>query len=417
MSLKDSQSATHDWSGLGDLVDLATERLTEPVEGIHDAIAGRWFGFAGERAAPALEAYRAVTKPIYESVRAGGSVLGSAIGMGAIAVASRRELRPLWRSSKGSGVQAVFNALWGDELELRNSSMSIEMGLRDGEGDPIGLDPHTLDQAFPDPFSNLVVMLHGLGETERCWRGRSGDGSVTGMADALTSASFSPLLVRYNTGRHVSDNGGALAALLEQIIQAWPVPVEEIAMVGHSMGGLVSRSAVHVGQKKGDDWATTVRHVVALGSPHLGSPIEKVANVTSWGLGLMAESRPLGEFINHRSAGIKDLRYGAVSEEDWLGIDPDELLNDVVVDVAPPKGVDQHFIAGVVTNEPTHPIGSLVGDLIVRVGSGTGRGRHRRVDAADVRVVGNKRHPDLLHDPDVHEQVRTWLTSDSSPVS
>jgi hypothetical protein len=144
----------------------------------------------------------------------------------------------------------------------------------------------------------------------------------------------------------------------------------------------------------------------------LGSPVEKGANIAAWGLGLVPESRPLGEFINNRSVGIKDLRYGAVSEEDWLGFDPDELLNDFVVDLPPPQGVDQHFIAGVITPGPKHPIGALVGDLIVRVGSGTGRGRRRRVDANDVHVVGGKRHPDLLHDAAVHGQVRAWLEPD-----
>jgi len=415
VSSKNSQSASLDWKGLGDLVDLATERLTEPVEGIHQAIADRWFGLAGQRPGPALEVYRAVTRSIYKTVRVAGSTLGTAIGMSAIAVASRRELPQLWHTPKGSGLQAALNALWGDELERRNSPMSIEIALRDVEGHSIDLDPDNLDRAFPEASPHLVVMLHGLGETERCWRERNDDGPMSGMAETLTSAGFSPILVRYNTGRHVSDNGVDLAALLDEVIQVWPVPVESIALVGHSMGGLVARSAVHVGQTAAQDWAKVVRQLVALGSPHLGSPIEKGANVVSWGLGLVPESRPLGEFINHRSAGIKDLRYGAVTEEDWLGADPDELLDDAVMDARPPEGVAQYFIAGAITNEPTHPIGALVGDLIVRVGSGTGRGRRRRVDADDVRVLGGKRHPDLLHDAGVKEQVRAWLTLETSP--
>jgi pimeloyl-ACP methyl ester carboxylesterase len=413
MSSKVSQSAGQDWKGLGDLIDLATQRLTAPVEGIHDAIADRWFGVAGRRVAPARNAYRALTAPVFNSVRLTGSTLGTAVGLGAIAFAGRKELRPLWRSPRGSEIQAFFNALWGDELERRNSSMSIEFGLRDAGGEPVGLDVDSLALAFSEPSSRLVVLVHGLGETERCWQPQtSEEGSAPGLADLLISDSFTPLLVRYNTGRHVSDNGVALAALLSEITDTWPVPVEEIALVGHSMGGLVARSAVHAGQDAGQDWVSAAQHVVALGSPHLGSPVEKGANIAAWGLGLVPESRPLGEFINNRSVGIKDLRYGAVSEEDWLGFDPDELLNDFVVDLPPPQGVDQHFIAGVITPGPKHPIGALVGDLIVRVGSGTGRGRRRRVDANDVHVVGGKRHPDLLHDAAVHGQVRAWLEPD-----
>lgn len=409
------KATSRDWRGVGDLIDLATERLTAPVEGMHDAIADRWFGLAGPRAVPLRKAYRAVTSPIYRSVRLTGSALGTAVGLGAIAVASRKELRPLWHSPRGSGIQAVVNAVWGDELESRSSSMSIDMGLRDVAGVVIGLDPTSLALAFPERSSRLVILVHGLGETERCWQGPTAeDGSATGLADTLASGSFSPLLARYNTGRHVSDNGVGLAALLDAITRAWPVPVEEVALVGHSMGGLVARSAVHAGREAGHDWVGALRHVVALGSPHLGSPIEKGANVVSWGLGLVPEGRPLGEFLNHRSAGIKDLRFGAVVEGDWSEGDLDGLLTDPVRDLPLPEGVEQHFVAGVITSEPTHPLGALVGDLIVRVGSGTGRGRRRRVEATDVRVVGGKGHPDLVHDPTVHQQVLVWLASDNA---
>ena len=128
----------------------------------------------------------------------------------------------------------------------------------------------------------------------------------------------------------------------------------------------------------------------------------------------MPEGRPLGEFLNHRSAGNKDLRFGAIVEDDWSEGDLDGLLTDPVRDLPLPEGVERHFVAGVVTSEPTHPLGALVGDLIVRVGSGTGRGRRRRVEATDVLVVGGKGHPDLVHDLTVHQQVLVRLASDNA---
>jgi hypothetical protein len=148
---------------------------------------------------------------------------------------------------------------------------------------------------------------------------------------------------------------------------------------------------------------------VTLGTPHLGAPLEKGVNVASWTLSLAPESRPLGEFLDHRSDGIKDLRFGAIREDDWDDTDPDALLTDLVADVPLPGSVEQHFVAGVVTTEPTHPIGALVGDLIVRVGSGIGRGRRRHVAATNVRILGGRHHVDLAGDPAVHEQVRAWL--------
>jgi len=154
--------------------------------------------------------------------------------------------------------------------------------------------------------------------------------------------------------------------------------------------------------------------VVTVGAPHLGAPIEKGTNLISWALGHLPESRPLGEFVDRRSVGIKDLRFGAIREEDWKGFDPDALLRDVVGDSPPPEGVQHHFIAGVITADPNHPLGVLVGDLIVRVGSGTGRSRRRRIEATNVRVFGGRRHFDLLHDAVVHDQVRSWLAAQVS---
>ncbi len=407
-----NQAAADDWSGLGDLLALATERLTAPVEGMHHAIADRWFGLAGPKAALPRTAYHGFTAGVYRSVRMTGSALGTAVGLGAAAVGSRKGLRPLWRLSPGSGIQAVVNALWGDELEHRRSPLRIELSLRGAHGEPIGTDPVAFGEAFPDPTPRLVVLLHGLGRTERCWLEQTAKGGTpVGFSEMLTAGAFTPLLVRYNTGRHVSDNGDALAALLEEVMQSWPMPVEDVSLVGHSMGGLVARSAIHAGRAAGHRWASTARHVVTLGSPHLGAPLEKGVNLISWGMGFAPESIPLGRFLDQRSAGIKDLRFGAIREDDWEGADPDALLDDGVDDVPLPEGVRQHFVAGIITAEPTHPIGVLVGDLIIRVGSGTGRGRRRRIDAADVRVFAGRGHVDLLHDPVVHDQVREWLST------
>ncbi len=401
--------AVGDWQGLGDLVALATERLTAPVEGIHDAIADRWFGIAGPGAASGRKAYGALTATMYQSVRFTGSVLGAALGFGAAMAGSLNRTRPLWRSTLGSGIQSTANAVWGDELERRNSNLSIELSLRDTDGDPIRTDPTALALAFPEPTPRLVVLLHGLGETERCFQGRVEDDGITaGMSEILAADSFTPLLVRYNTGRHVSDNGAALSSLLEETVRSWPVGVEEIGFVGNSMGGLLARSTLYAGLAADHHWTGLVEHVVTLGSPHLGAPLEKGANLIAWALGFAPESRPLREFINQRSAGIKDLRFGAIREDDWRGEDPDALLVDTVGEPSRLGRAEQHFIAGVVTTEPTHPIGVLLGDLVVRVGSGIGRGR-RRIEATDIRIVGRRRHFDLLHDPIVQKQVRDWL--------
>jgi pimeloyl-ACP methyl ester carboxylesterase len=131
--------------------------------------------------------------------------------------------------------------------------------------------------------------------------------------------------VRYNTGRHVSENGRSLADLLEALVAAWPVAVERIALVGHSMGGLVARSACHQAAERSDAWVGRVRHVVSLGTPHTGAPLAQAVHVAAAGLATVPETRAFSAFLRRRSAGIRDLRDGSLVDEDWRGRDPDAL--------------------------------------------------------------------------------------------
>ncbi len=75
----------------------------------------------------------------------------------------------------------------------------------------------------------------------------------------------------------------------------WPVELEEIALVGHSMGGLVARSACHLGAVRGDRWTRLVRQTVTLGSPHMGAPLEQLVHRGSAHLHKLPETRPAGQ--------------------------------------------------------------------------------------------------------------------------
>ncbi|MEV6449020.1 hypothetical protein [Amycolatopsis sp. NPDC051716] len=68
-----------------------------------------------------------------------------------------------------------------------------------------------------------MVFLHGLVETERSWfRGSTSAGDFG--ARLATDLGASPVYVRYNSVRHVSDNGDDLVALLSRLVAAWPSP-------------------------------------------------------------------------------------------------------------------------------------------------------------------------------------------------
>ncbi len=361
--------------GLSGLVDLVLERAIAPVEGMHRAIADRslrWTGPSGESARNVIDA---TITSIYDVIRLGGSAVGATIGL---AAGIRGE--PLTETALGRKVQAVVNATWGDELVQRDNSFGIDMGIRQPSGTLVDLTSVGLASAFPSATSRIVVLVHGLGRTENSWLERH---DRAGLWDRLaTDPSVTPVMLRYNTGRHISDNGADLAELLEQMWSCWPVRPESVALVGHSMGGLVIRSACQMGKAAGQAWTDGLDHVITVATPHLGAPLEKAANLVSWGLRATPESRPLAEFLDARSAGIKDLRFGRIVEDDRSGAD-DTLFHGEPTDPPLLPEVRHHFVAAVVTKNPQHPVGSMFGDLMVRAASGTGRGRRRKIEATD----------------------------------
>jgi pimeloyl-ACP methyl ester carboxylesterase len=278
-------------------------------------------------------------------------------------------------------------------------------------GADLPLHPDELARALPDAGPRVAIFVHGLGETDASWRLRA-DAQRPGYGAALRrDLGHTPIELRYNTGLHISDNGRTLAGLLEELHDGWPVALEEIVIVGHSMGGLVARSACHYGHGEGQGWTGAVRHVFCLGSPHLGAPLEKGVNALGWALGRVPETRPLANVLNVRSAGIKDLRYGSCAEEDWCDCDPDELLTDRCHDVPFLPGARFYFVAATLSRRPGAPLGAILGDLLVRVPSASGAGRRRRLDFAieDGRRLGGLTHFDLLNHPAVYEQIRAWI--------
>lgn len=384
----DDREHLADWRGVGYLVDITTERLTSPVEGMHRAIVNRWFGLAGPRLEPVRRLADGLTASTYKTIRLGGTAVGMTISTGAELMGRYRSLRPVWETRKGTYVQSIFNGVWGDRFDEDESPLRIELGLRDLSGRPVSTTTTALRRAFPKPKGRLVVMIHGFAETERGWR--SGDNS--NLIEKLEADGFSVLRLRYNTGRAIAANGVDLADLLEQIRLAWPVPVSDIALIGHSMGGLVARNAVAAARSSGHGWVDLARDLVAIAAPHSGSPIEKGLQVISRGLGLFKESQPVSAFLDQRSAGIKSLRHGLDGVDNTTG------------------ALRYHVVAGVVTAEPTNPLGKMVGDLVVGVGSATGKSRRLKVESSDVLVVGGRNHAALVHDPEVIMQIRTWLT-------
>jgi pimeloyl-ACP methyl ester carboxylesterase len=404
-------------SGLGDetraLGDLAARGLrgfTGLIEGTHGAIAQRSFG-AAPGSAPARVGHDAIAATTYRAIRSVGGALLRA-GATAAATAVRAE-RSIADSRGGALALGALNGTSGDQLAGWSSPLAIETQLRH-RGERVGTAPDVVGARFPDATGRIAVFVHGLCETEHAWwwRADRAHGGETYGSRLRRELGYSPLYVRYNTGRHISDNGRDLAGLLHKVERAWPVPVEEIVLVGHSMGGLVVRSACHASFDAGHVWPETVRDVVYLGSPHTGADLEKAAHLAAWALRTVPETRAFASAMDGRSSGIQDLRFGYLLEEDWLDRDPDDLLRSYRGDVPFLDTATHYFIAASVTREASHPVGRVVGDLLVRQPSAWADGQHairERFDLERSRSLGPLTHFDLLNHPEVYGHMREWL--------
>ncbi len=161
--------------------------------------------------------------------------------------------------------------------------------------------------------------------TEHGWRWFTPEGGETYGERLERELGATPVYVRFNTGRHISENGRSLPELLGALVDRWPVEVDEVALVGHSMGGLVARSACHRAAEEGMPWVDRLRHTVTLGTPHMGAPMAQGVHKLAHALDRLPETRMFAGFLKRRSSGIRDLRYGSLVDEDWRDRDPDEL--------------------------------------------------------------------------------------------
>ncbi len=381
--------------------------LVSRIEGVHRAIAGRAFGPAGPAGAPVRAIHDPTARGVYLAVRGAGAAAGILGGKAASLLAGGE---PAGRARGGNLALAALNAVAGDQLGAGLAPLAIRMAVR-AEGRDVDVTARDLAAAFGQPSSRLAVFVHGLAETEDSWQ-RRGAGSEPYGRRLQAEFGYTPVYVRYNTGRHVSDNGRDLARLLAGLAAAWPEQVDELLLAGHSMGGLVIRSACHYGQQESAAWVDLVRHVFYLGSPHLGAPLARAAGFAGWALGKVAETRPFATLVNGSSAGVKDLRHGYLLADDWADCDLDSCLRDHRRDTPLLAGANHCTISATITADPGHPLGAVAGDLLVQSASAHGRrGAHQHVPfpVGSRRALGGMHHFDLLNHPAVWAAIRGLL--------
>lgn len=391
-----------DLRGLARLGIDATVGVTDLVEHMHRTI-GDWALPIGR---PRDRRTRGITGAVYGTIRGTTRLIGRG------ADASLRLLEPRGRqrrlSPKREAALAVVNGVWGDHLEASGNALAIPMSLR-VEGRRIELTAAGLEAALPNATGRIAVLLHGLCMNDLQWR-RNGHHHGAMLAREL---GYTVLALHYNSGLHVSDNGERFAALLEELIGSWPRPVDELVLVGHSMGGMVARSACDVAESRQLGWRARLTRLVCMGTPHHGAVLERGGHRIDSALGLSPYTAPFARLGKARSAGITDLRYGNVRRSDWEGRHPYDQKHDDRTPMPLPAGVQVYLLAATTAAEPRGLRHAVIGDGLVTLASAWGEHRDQRlalaVPASHKRLITEASHWDLLSRPEAADLLRRWL--------
>jgi len=346
-----------DLRGTSKLVIEATRGVTDLVQAMQGAIGGP----------PA----RLFSAPVYGSIRGVTALVG-----GTLDLALGKLGRVLGDGTPGperEAVLAALNGVLGDYLAATANPLAIEMRL------------HRTETAAPT--SRILVFVHGSSMNRHAWQ-------------AARDLGCTPVELDYNSGLHVSTNGRAFDGLLEELVSAWPVPVATIAIVAHSKGGLVTRSACHYAEESRHRWRDKLRAIVFLGTPHHGAPLERGGNWLETLVGITRYSAPLARLGRIRSAGVTDLRFGNVIDEHWQGRDRFARTADARAPVPLPRAVDCYAVAA--ENDALVPRASALGehpDPALRL----------EFPASRCFVATGTGHVAMLRTPEVWDQIERWL--------
>ena len=346
--------------------------------------------------APTTEATRGITGFVYRSVSGGLRLVGRSIDFGlapVVALLPEGESTPV-RDAYLSAINGVF----GDYLAGTGNTLALDMILRHRgrRVDPANPAQGLAEAGSAEPTRKLLVLVHGLCLNDLQWT-REGHNHGEALANEL---GFTPLYLRYNSGLRVADNGRGLSDLLETLLASWPQPVDELVIIGHSMGGLVARSAVHHARESRQAWLKHLHKMVFLGTPHHGAPLERGGHRLDFVMELSPYSAPFTRLGKQRSAGITSLRHGTITDG------PHRC-------VPLPAGIKCYAAAATLGSKRDLLAERLVGDGLVPLDSALGRHKDPAQTLAFPKQhqwVGHGiGHLELLNRAEVYAQLHEWL--------
>ena len=401
-----------DLRGMAQLATHATRGVTRIVEGVHQSV----WGAMGAPGGAAPGQTRGLTGMVYKGIHGMTRLVGKGVD------AALAGLMLLLDTSGGNQpgspqretVLAILNGVMGDHLAASGNPLATPMTLRH-HGQALRWDVEPRPTHLAGATGKVLLMIHGLCMNDLQWHTEK-DGEVVDHSETIAATlGYTPVYVRYNSGLHVSENGRLLAQQLDDLVRSWPVPVTELSVLTHSMGGLVTRSAFFAASKRAMQWPGLLKNIVFLGTPHHGSPLERAGNWVDVILGSTPYSRPLAKLGQLRSAGITDLRYGHVLDADWQGHDRFRRQPDSRVPLPLPAGVACFAVAATTAAKRSALADRLLGDGLVPLHSALGQhdDPQRCLHfAPDHQLIAYRTsHLALLSSPAVAQQLMTWLSS------
>ena len=393
---KKTKNLSSDLQGISKLSIDAVKGTTKVVEALHSTIS-QYTPILGDP----KEKTQGLTGIIYKSINGITHLLGE--GINAIFnktgqmhgnYTGEHKLSPTREA-----VAAAMNGVLGDHFEKGENPLAINMSFRI-DGQP--LDANQLAEFIENASNNVTIMIHGLCMNDLQWT-RDGHNHGDLLADELD---HTIIYLHYNTGLHVSENGRKLAEKLDAIKLKKGM---KLNIVGHSMGGLLARSACYYAKESNQSWLSIIDKIIFLGTPHHGANLAKGGHWADVLLQISPYSAPFAKITKVRSSGLTDLRHGSIIDEDWQSEDERRI-------VALPENVACYAIATITSEKPTAKLSDkIVGDGLVTINSALGIHQNIQLDlniAKQNQWTGHEiSHMQLLSSKQVYQVIKGWLGS------
>jgi len=400
--MSNKRNTSSELQGLTRLITDATIGITDLVEAMHRRVVHPPI----LPSSPIQDAITKIAGFTYKNIRWSTRLIGSgtdkALGhltpvLGKMKTTKERE-----------AIRSVLNGVIGDYLEKNENPLKIDMQFRH-QAKAIHLNSKSLEKTYSDINGKILLMVHGSCMNDIQWTHKEHNHG-TALAKEFH---MTPIHLYYNSGRHISTNGQEFNELLEELVQHWPIPVEQLVIIAHSMGGLVSRSAQYYGQQQQKPWTKYLKKIIFLGTPHHGAPLEQTGNYLDVILEAIPYAKPFARLGKIRSAGVTDLRYGNLLDEDWQNNDRFKINGDKRQNISLPEGVECYSIAGIVGKKTDSLSSQILGDNLVGVKSALGQhkkpAKNLNFKKSNTWIAYESNHSELLSNPKIYAKIRSWI--------